>query len=560
MSSNDQSGASKVEIKFKQGNPLSDTTYPGLNHHVTVENSMRIERDIPVPMRDGTVLRIDVFRPDGVKENLPTIMSWNPYGKHGEVPWSTPLFQQFNLGFDTSKLSKYTAFEFPDPEWWCAHGYAVVFADQRGVWGSEGDATYWTQQEALDGHDTIEWLAAQSWSNGKVGLAGCSNLAWTQWYIAASRPPHLAAINPWEGVSDFYREFVFHGGIPETNFSVGVWHHNASFSDGLVEDIPTMAADHPLLDEYWESKGATLEDIEVPAFVVASWSDHGLHTRGSLEGFKKISSNQKWLLVHGGKKWAAQYADENLQRQLAFFDKFVKGVQTTDVDDWPPVVIEVRDSLKDGGTFRTENEWPLKRTQFQQLHLGPTGNLLPEPSPEGQTVSYDSADGSAVFDLEFSHDTEITGNMALKLWFEAPDSDDADLFVAIEKLDASGAEVPFHYYSVQEDGHVALGWLRASHRELDLSRSTPEQPVHTHSNLQPLPAGEPTLLDIEILASSTRFSAGETLRVLIQGRDVNTYPPMTPTLAHNDSVNKGRHVIHVGEDHDSYLLVPVVPS
>ncbi len=73
-------------------------------------------------------------------------------------------------------------------------------------------------QEAEDCYDLIEWAGTQSWSNGKVGMHGVSYLAWTPVESGGANPPHLAAINPWEGVSDFYREFAFHGGIPETLF------------------------------------------------------------------------------------------------------------------------------------------------------------------------------------------------------------------------------------------------------------------------------------------------------------------------------------------------------
>ena len=87
-----------------------------------------------------------------------------------------------------------------------------------------------SDQEAEDCYDLIEWAGTQSWSNGKVGMQGVSYLAWTQWRVAALNPPHLAAINPWEGVSDFYREFAYHGGIPETHFR-SLFQSNVSFSN-----------------------------------------------------------------------------------------------------------------------------------------------------------------------------------------------------------------------------------------------------------------------------------------------------------------------------------------
>lgn len=533
------------------------TGWPGVQSRVDEDETLLIERDVAVPMRDGVEIRVDVFRPVDASTALPVLLAWSPYGKHGNVKWDSPLFSDYDLGFDTSERSQYTPFEYPDPTWWCAHEYAVVFADMRGTWGSHGDATYWSQQEALDGYDTIEWASAQPWSNSKVGLIGCSNLAWAQWYIAATRPPHLAAINPWEGVSDFYREFAFHGGIPETNF-VNVWHALASFSQNQVEDIPAAAAAHPLLDEYWMAKGPDLSKIDVPAFVAASWSDHGLHTRGSLEGYRRISSADKWLLIHGGKKWAAQYSPQNLDRQLAFFDRFVKGLGRTPVDDWPRITMEVRRGLSPG-VFREEKEWPPQRTLHQKLFLDEAGLSRTKPASTG-SVRYDGVSGCATFDFTFEHATEITGYMSLRVWFTADEAEDADIFVAVQKLDTSGAEVPFHFFSVQEDGHVALGWLRASHRELDTALSTPEQPVHTHRAIDPLPAdGQPVPLDIEIWPSSTLFDPGETLRLVVQGRDVNSYPPMTPNAAHAGN-NSGVHTIHTGGQYDSFLLVPVIPD
>lgn len=78
-------------------------------------------------------------------------------------------------------------------------GYAIVNPDPRGTWYSEGDATFLSPQEDEDFYDLIEWAGTQPWSNGKVGLSGVSYLTSSQWRVAGLKPPHLAAINPWEG-------------------------------------------------------------------------------------------------------------------------------------------------------------------------------------------------------------------------------------------------------------------------------------------------------------------------------------------------------------------------
>jgi predicted acyl esterase len=139
------------------------------------------------------------------------------------------------------------------------------------------------------------------------------------------------------------------------------------------------------------------------------------------------------------------------------------------------------------------------------------------------------------------------------------DAEDMDLFVAIQKIDHDGSVVPFIFYAMIEDGPAALGWLRVSHRELDEARSRPEQPFHPHTRECLLRPGERVGAPIEIWPSSTRFEAGQKLRVIVQGRDIVTRGlPNAPLLRHEDTRNKGMHVIHTGGACDSYLLIPIV--
>ena len=180
------------------------------------EDGMLIERDVAVRMRDGIRIYIDLYRPDGVDAPLPVLIAWGPYGKHS--PRGT--YERFHNHASVKQewVSRHCAFESPDPLYWTQHGYAIIYVDPRGTWNSEGKATFWSTDEARDFYDLIEWAAAQPWSNGKVGLSGVSYFAIMQWQVAALQPPHLAAINPWEGYSDSYRERIRHGGIPETLF------------------------------------------------------------------------------------------------------------------------------------------------------------------------------------------------------------------------------------------------------------------------------------------------------------------------------------------------------
>jgi predicted acyl esterase len=165
-----------------------------------------------------------------------------------------------------------------------------------------------------------------------------------------------------------------------------------------------------------------------------------------------------------------------------------------------------------------------------------------------------------LFDYRFDTDTELTGYMNLKLWVEAEGAEDMDLFVAVQKLDAQGAPVGFHCYAFYDNGPVALGWLRASHRALDEGRSTPWQPVHRHDREDRLRPGEIVPVEIELWPSSTRFRTGESLRVVVKGMDIyRDALPNLPFARHEDLRNRGVHVLHAGGRYDSHLLMPVIP-
>jgi predicted acyl esterase len=107
---------------------------------------------------------------------------------------------------------------------------------------------------------------------------------------------------------------------------------------------------------------------------------------------------------------------------------------------------------------------------------------------------------------------------------------------------------------------VALGWLRVSHRELDVEKSTPYQPFHKHERELKLGAGEIVPVETEIWPSSTLFEQDEKLKVTVQGSDIYWRPEGGHTIQHQSSINRGEHVIYTGGKYDSHLLVPVIPA
>ncbi len=444
---------------------------PPAGYRQEMRAELLFEQNLPVPLRDGTEIYADIYRPEGATD-LPILLSWSPYGKHAK---SNQVFWPAS-GVNPEWLSPETPFEGPDPVFWCAQGYAIAIVDPRGAWLSGGDFHHNGMQEALDCFDTIEHLARLEWASGAVGMTGVSYLACIQYLVAPLNPPALKAINPWEGFSDWYREFAFHGGIPETGFAPRA-SDNIQYSLNRTENTWANFEAHPLYNPFWESKELALSEITQPAYVVASWADQGLHTRGTLEAFRHMRSEQKWLEVHGQKKWAHYYLAQSRERRLAFFDHFLKeegGI----IPAWPKVRLEVRESFG-SARERIAADWPVPGTQYLRLNLSASGTMSPTDEGTG-TVEYDAKTGEAVFEHTFDQDTELTGFAKLALTVEARGSDDMDLFVALEKIDRQGQKTGFGFYAFFEDGPVALGWLRASHRALDHERSTDFLPVHTH--------------------------------------------------------------------------------
>lgn len=527
---------------------------PPLRHEIVRGDGLIIERDVPVRLRDGTRIYVDIYRPSVDAVGLPVLLAWGPYGKHWVTSRTFP-----GSGVEPAWVSEYTGFESPDPAYWTAHGYAVAFADPRGLWHSEGDFPHNGPQERDDLYDTIEWLGAQPWSNGNVGMLGVSYLAGSQYQAASARPPSLKAISPWECFADWYREFATHGGIPETGFRPRV-STNISYGPSRTENTAGNLAAHPLDDWYYADKYGVFEDIEVPAYVVASWSDHGLHSRGTLNAFVQMGSRRKWLEVHGQKKWAYFYRPDSVERQRVFFDTFLKG-EERGIDGWPHVRVEVRDTGDPADSeWRVLPSWPVSG-EFSPLFLDAAAGALRTAAPpaDAQTM-FDPVHESADFDHVFGEDSEVVGPISLTLWLSADDATDADVFVVVRKVRADGSEVRFPFNALFEDGPVALGWLRASHRGLDKAASTALVPVHPHDAEQPLTPGVPARLDIEVWASGTVFHAGETLRVTVQGRDFVKRPPAdgVPPLQilHEDLRNTGTWTIHTGPRHESVLRLP----
>ncbi len=550
-------GGKEFELTYRKQPleiPCVTNFYDEFKQETTVINGdILYERDFEVTLSDGKKMYVDIYRPVGAT-NLPVIMSWTPFGKrHWHGLGIAPGLHQA-MGVPKGSISNMAAFEACDPSFWCRNGYAIVNVDAPGVGHSEGDFNGFCSQYGKEGYDCIEFIAGLDWSNGKVGLAGNSGLAIAQWFIAAEQPPHLAAIAPWEGLSDFYRESVFAGGIPFSIFGNMIF--SSMRGKGTVLDCTDAVHKYPLMNEMWDDMRANLEKIKVPAYVTAGYS-HPLHLRGSVQGFMKMRSRHKWLRLHREFEWPDFNNPKYMQDLKLFFDRYLKEIY----NGWeltPKVRVEVMDAYGfDYQTDRPETDFPIPRTEYKKLYLDASNCTLNNDNPTIESsVSYDAQTGEANFDIEFKEDTEITGFTKLKLWVEADGNDEMDLFVYMSKLDKDGNLIPTHVFGGEPDPG-AYGKMRVSHRTLDEKLSKDYLPVQSHLKEEKLKPGEIVAVEIEISVTSRIWHKGEKLRLNVAPRMVRDESWFFPTLYETD--NKGKHIIHTGGKYDSYVQVPVIP-
>lgn len=555
-----------------------------------------LERDVPITLRDHVTIYADVFRPSDDAEH-PAILAMSPYGKEIGSQWLDDTPNHAGVPLDaTSGLQK---FEGPDPAYWCAHGYAVINPDVRGAYSSEGVILFFGSDYGRDGADIVEWAAAQPWCSGKIGMSGNSWLAISQWFVAAQRPEHLAAIAPWEGLSDCHCEIATRGGVAMPEFIQMLSDSFASTENGGIEDCISMMNGGFVTSPYWEDKRAELEKITVPAYIVASYTSP-IHTYGTLEGYRRIASENKWLRIHNTGEWDDYYNPEHTEDLRRFFDHYLMGKENG-WEQTPKVRLSVLNPGGEDVVDRVEKDFPIPRTRYTKLYLNTVNHRLEKTNPPiSSSAVYDSdRRGKAVFTMKMTENTEITGYMKLRLWVEALDCDDMDLFVKVEKRRPSG----FKYAYTLGPGMdlSAKGYMRVSLRGLDEKRSTEENPIQSMEKEQKLSRGEIVPVDILIWPMGLMFQKGDLLRVTVSGyktrklwtgpfklkmakitlpKEGFTYMPddrpemytigggemfgssdgRVETTQMPRDANRGRHVLHTGGAYDSFLYVPIIPK
>jgi putative CocE/NonD family hydrolase len=544
------------------------------------------DRGLPVAMRDGVVLRADVYRPEGGKPG-PALLLRTPYDRSvGLTPPS---------GIDVERAVE--------------AGYAVVCQDVRGLNGSDGDFYTFTT-EGLDGYDTVEWVAPQPWCDGSVGMIGRSYPAACQWLAASERPPHLKAICPVVTGADFYHGWIYQGGAFQLGFNL-FWIRmmrsvrGAPKPEELFRHLPLRTVplpdpewsrfyfdwlDHPLADEFWRalSVNSRYPAVEVPALSVGGWFD--VFLGGTLENFTRMRGEGGSEAARAGQRlligpWAhgsayGLFPDHSFElyspadgidftgHQLSFFDRHLRGVLAGG-DDSP-----VRVFVMGENRWRDEDDWPLARARPTTWHLRAEGRLTEEAPadepPDGyvydpndpaptiggstslpprllransgpldQSKLEQRADVLVYTSEPLGQPLELTGPLSAVL-YAATDAPDTDFVVKLTEVWPDGRSLI-----------LAEGVLRARYRE-GFDRARPVEP------------GSVEAYPIDLAATSNLVTGGNRLRVLVTSssfprfdRNANSGKAIGTDLPQD--LRPARQAIFHDGGRPSHVVLPVVP-
>lgn len=517
--------------------------------------AMNSDYDVAVPLRDGIHLSINIFRPV-VAGKYPAIISFHPYGKD-KLPqkgwWGYRPLRPFRImrQAGSSHFSALTGWEAPDPDFWVKHGYAVINADMRGAGKSGGVLNILSQQEAEDYYDLIEWVATQSWCNGKVGLCGVSYLALSQYRVAALNPPHLTAICPWEGFSDVYKDLARPGGIREDKFFV--------FWSKMVDPSwRTQQCIHKERDVWWQQHIPDLKKITVPALICGSFSDQSLHTHGSFRAFECIASAEKWLFTHRGGKWSTFYSTTALERQLEFFDHFLLG-KNNQLASRPKVRLEIRASAD--SIYKTQEiaDWPPPNTRWLKLYIGKNHQLLEQPEQGLLNNTFSLRQEKLCFVYIFQTDTVIAGPSKLHLHLQLSTDKDATLFAGLRKF-VGKEEIFFEGSYGYGFDIITKGWQKLSLRRFQINAAKFWQPEQDFATAEPVDKGKPILIEFPLMPSATYFRKGEKLILDLRGHWFFKPSLIYSQMSNYEQIGEGLCSIMAGETYDSHLLLPILEN
>lgn len=565
--------------------------------------------DVKVPLRDGSYVYADVFRPaeDG---QYPIVLNKGFYGKsfyhecicnEGEAQLREEMEDRYFSGNPDGL--QYENHESVDASVWVPHGYVCMRVDPRGVCRSPGRQAPFSVQEAEDYFDTIEWAGTQPWSNGNVGLWGMSYLAMTQHNVASLQPPHLKAMIAQGTDADIYNEALYGGGIFGSgfwNWWWKIWSGKNFCGERRETDWMARALATPFNDpDAYGPRGSIfmvpeLEKATAPVWIVGPQTGAIIHQLGSSETFIHSTGSKARKFDFVDAWFPDCYKDTTAAEHMRYFDYWLKGIDNGAMDG-APVRVEVRTG--NGAHFVLEDtDWPLPRTTYRRWYLDArrsdwqgddrrTDILRISdgvPTVEG-SARYDahldlgpptfspvgSAEGTPRWSTGVSfvsdpltQDMVMVGYMKVGLWVSST-SADMDVFASLRVIDEQDREIRYetmvHPVDPVHPHPVGHGLLKVSHRKLDEARSTEYWPVQTHAeaDFAPLANGEVVAIEIGLNPSTAMIRKGCRLRI-----DIQPYAPAgMPVRAYDASYHQGAtNTIFTGPDHPSYVQLPIVPA
>lgn len=534
-----------------------------------------------VPMRDGVQLAVDLFRPTrgGVlaSEKLPVIWMHTPY--HRRVYAGGPTVDRYP-GY-AGRLVKY--------------GYNAAVVDFRGLFASFGtNGAYnrgeWLDPARMDGYDLTEWLAAQPWSNGRVGMWGCSATGGSQMQVATTRPPSLKAIIPMSAEFDAY-PFGVLGGVssgrpirapnatdadpnaardklaapvdgpdgPRLLAKAIAEHRNNIESPGV---LPFRDSRSEALGETWwvkSSPSTYLEDLRasgVGVYAVANW-DEASTRHGAFFTFRNLGEGQAKLLVGPATHcaWSKVAEDTGFElttEELRFYDHWLKGVPNGVMDE--PAVTYFTYNAPKGEAWRSSPVWPLANEQRTPFYLGAASLSAKAPAMAGedlaamappaarQSTAITAPEGGQVYETApLAADLQVTGHPVMRLWLKTA-AGDVDVLARIEDVAPDGTARSYQM----------LGQLRASHRvtaEAPYDHMGLPWRTFAEKDARPMPAGRPEELAFDLLPMSYIFKAGHKLRLTLSFSD--------PQRREGEP---SKVTIHRSPRRPSALVLPVIPA
>ena len=401
--------------------------------------------------------------------------------------------------------------------------------------------------------------------------AGISYYAGSQWRVAARKPKGLAAMIPWEGMSDYYRDRCRHGGILSDAFinfwwnrqvitnqygrpgrAASKWGEDTIEGDLVEEELEANRKDQNIDnsasryrdEDYYSTKDFNLEDIEVPLLSVANWGGILLHLRGNVEGYTWAGSQLKYLRFITGRHDLPFYYHDEVEIQKSFLNAFLKGedsVGWSEPGKVPPVSVILRkgpvgfNDPDSEMSYRRRGElaWPIPRTQYIKYHLQTDGTLGTNSSRSAGKVSY-RALGSLerpslvqFITAPFEQETEFTGHIVSHLNVSTTpesvhDENDIDLFLTVRYISPNGQEM--HYTGTAGDPvPLTTGWLRVSLRKVDEShpkhRTYLPYRHYFKSDVQKVVADEIYEVDVEIWPTNVIVEKGGRIVVEVSSGD-----------------------------------------